>query len=123
MAMNPDESLTASIAPLLNLSDDELYEELSNAILGVGHGIGPRDRDGRRKFGRQWFNGRLDEFKQSICTRDSVKELQGLSPGDQVLAMAAVADALMHTIGQPAAVVVGILIMRLGLDTFCQGYW
>jgi hypothetical protein len=122
MTANPDESLFASITSLSKLSDDELYEELSNAVLGSGLGVGPSDRDGRQRFGRQWFAGRLDEFKRLICTKESVREVRGLAHDDQFLAVATVADALIHAIGQPAAVVVSILVVRLGLDGFCEGY-
>jgi hypothetical protein len=123
MTADPDEKLVANVTSLFSLNDDELYEELSNAVLGSGLGVGPADRDGRQRFGRQWFTGRLDEFRRLVCTKELVRDFRGLSHDDQVLAAATVADALVHAIGQPAAVLVSILVVRLGLDTFCQEYW
>jgi hypothetical protein len=119
----PGETLAANVTSLLNLSDDELYEELSNAVLGSGLGVGPADPAGRQRFGRQWFTSRLDEFRRLVCTKEPVRQFRGLAHDDQFLAAATVADALVHAIGQPAAAVTGILIVRLGLDGFCQGYW
>ena len=123
MATPQDENLIDSVAERFTQSNDELYEELTDTLLGVGFGLAPSDREGRRKFGRQWFVGRLDEFRHTVCTKDSVGELRDLSRDDELIAAATVADALIHAIGQPAAVLVAILILRLGLDAFCQEYW
>ena len=123
MTVNPNEGLVANVTLLFSRSNDELYAELSNAVLGSGLGVGPADRDSRQRFGRQWFTSRLDEFQKIVCTKEPIKQFRDLSHDDQFLAAVTVADALVHAIGQPASVVVGILAVRLGLDNFCQGYW
>jgi hypothetical protein len=114
--------MSLAVTPLLSLTDDELYERLSDAILGPGLAVGPSDQEQRRRFGRQWFSNRIHEIKQLVCEKELTREIRRAAHNDQLVAAATIADALIGYFGKPVSIVVAILIVRLGIDGFCQDY-
>ncbi|WP_432836758.1 hypothetical protein [Dactylosporangium sp. CA-092794] len=119
----PDNDLGRTTEHLIALSDDDLYLELGNVILGLGPGASPKDPEANRRFGLQWFNSRREQFQQTVCSNERVIAIRRSSDSEQLIAVATIADALMAIVGLPASTVVSILIIRLGLDSYCDRYW
>ncbi|MFB8776857.1 hypothetical protein [Streptomyces broussonetiae] len=110
----------AEIDSLLKVSDEALYVKLSNIVLGEGLQFGPEDGEERRAFGARWFAHRRSEIQKIVCESDFAAKVRGNSEsGDASLTVATVADGVAAMFGKPAALVIAILVVRMGMDKFC----
>ncbi|MFF3400408.1 hypothetical protein ACFYW6_18005 [Streptomyces sp. NPDC002659] len=107
----------------LELQDDELYSIVGSDLLGESLGIGPSDPDRSADFGRQWFAARRRELQREVCGNPKVQQMVIHHNGDKLAECAAVFEILGDSgIHMGSAPVVAVLIVRLGLTTFCSGY-
>ena len=102
-------------------ADDELYELLGASLLGSGSvGISPEEQDRNRLFGRRWFERQYHELQQRICTDKKVRDLIGESVSDRMVDAGTVAGLLAQQDDYGAnAVLIAVLITRIGLSAFC----
>ncbi|WP_043661500.1 hypothetical protein [Nocardia thailandica] len=105
------------ILSLLNDSDDdELYALLGAELLGVGFGAGAMDDDQNRRFGMQWFEDRIESFRDTVCATEVMAALTGEFNTDA----AAIAGVLPIQDNKILALTVAAIILRRGLAAFCR---
>ena len=106
---------------LLTLSDDELYVRLAAELQGDGRGIGPKGREGDRRFGRQWFEHWLETNRSAICDHPSVVAIihddETREDGEDATI---VLDVILPFLGAPPLATVAALVGRRGLQRLCS---
>ncbi|AYF76829.1 hypothetical protein D7D52_26830 [Nocardia yunnanensis] len=95
--------------------EEELFAALGSYLLGEGFGAGPQDDDGNRRFGRQWFEDRLDSFREAVCGSRIAAQLTG----DFTTDVTAVASLLPLGSDKLLALTVAAIIVRRGVTRFC----
>ncbi len=107
---------------LLALSDDELYLGLGREVVGA-EGV-PQDLGAIVNRGKAAFNEFRTRLRPALCgTGGPKKGLEELSATTLVTTIATAALAgNVAGIGAAAAMYVAVLIVRMGLDKYCEGY-
>ncbi|GAB7069158.1 hypothetical protein H7J06_26005 [Mycobacterium hodleri] len=108
---------SALIGRLDGRNERELYATLGAELLGETLGAGAQDDDEYRRFGQQWFEDRIDQWRQAICGTVIAKELSGEFPGDLV-DVAALTLPLTGN-NQLLALTIAAIILRRGVATLC----
>lgn len=108
------------IAGYLSMSEEKLYEELGTLLLGSnGLGMGSSSRGRLRRYGREKWLDSQRRLRLVLCTPAARSRL---TEGGTVLVqgiVSAVVEALR--LEQAEAVVVAVLVVKMGLDRFCGG--
>lgn len=100
------------------MDEDELFDALGESLLGDGSGMGTRDRGRNHRFGKQWFQEHLPEFRTALCKKGAVKRaIHSTVPVEA----STVFDALATSVGHPAYTIAAVLIARRGLQWLCTG--
>lgn len=95
----------------------ELYARLGAALLGESYGAAPEDDEEHRRFGRRWFDDRIDAIREMICGHAVTKELSGDFPND-ILALAVLVLPLAGN-NQALALTVAAIVVRRGVAQLC----
>ncbi|MGK5638647.1 hypothetical protein ACSNOK_10105 [Streptomyces sp. URMC 126] len=112
-----------SVDDYLDKTDDEIYALLGTSLLGGTLGVGPSDPDFPRRFGREWFHGKLDDLRSRICGHERLKAAVGTSHSDRVIDAYALYEILGDFAGDPAkAALVAVLVARIGVGSLCSGH-
>jgi hypothetical protein len=102
--------------------DDQLYELLGASLLGVHIGMSPEEQDRNRRFGKQWFDRQYHELQKRVCLDERVSDHLGTNLSDRILDVGALVGLLgAHDDYGINAVLISVLIARIGLGTFCAG--
>lgn len=109
------------VTEYLDYDEDELFEELGAQLLGGGIGAAPRDPDQNGRYGRRWFESRLDQIREQVCGNQGVEVIRTDQMRDPLLQVATVSDCVASLSGKPAAAVLATLILKVGLNTLCAG--
>lgn len=102
-------------------SEDRLFQQLGTELLGDGKGFGGEDLDRARRFAQQWFEDRSARLRTEVCSAKSVQLFLQDGRGDLFTEAAVVIDALQAMRGHPAMSVVAAILIRRGLQAFCNG--
>lgn len=105
------------IAQLDGRNERQLFAVLGSELLGEGLGAGAQDDDEFRRFGQQWFEDRIEQFREAVCGTRIAKELSGDFPGD-VVDVAALTLPLTGN-NQLLALTIAAIIIRRGVATLC----
>ncbi|MGV9676419.1 hypothetical protein ACWDSJ_14155 [Nocardia sp. NPDC003482] len=107
--------MTEEMPDFSEYGEEELLAALGSYLLGDGFGAGPQDEDGNRRFGRQWFDERIDSFREAVCGSRIASQLTGDFTAD----VAAVASLLPFGSDKLLALTVAAIIVRRGVTQFC----
>lgn len=110
---------SAALHRYLTLDEEDLLEQLGEALLGSGPGFGPADVERSIRFARAWLEDRSEELKQRVCV-DVWPSLEQEGTFDTLTDAAAVADSLQTLLGKPTAFIVAVILIRRGLESFCS---
>lgn len=107
-----------SVSDLEPLQMDGLFSMLGGELLGEGLGIGGEDSEEKARFGREWFEGRFESFRQQICSSGVARHLSGDFPDD----VAAVLGALGAFAAEEKALalIVAAIAVRRGVSAMCD---
>jgi len=102
----------------LSADEDELFAKLGSHLLGDGLGVGPGDEEEAQRFGKAWFDARLEDLRSLVCEQAVVKQLSGDLSGDLV----DVAALVLPLVGnqQLLALTLAGIIVRRGIASFCK---
>lgn len=103
---------------ILQADEDELFGHLGRQLLGGGLGVGPEDDYESQRFGKEWFDARLTQFRTVICAQPFIRDLSGDLTGD-IVDIAALILPLAGNQQLLALTVAGIVVRR-GVIAFCQ---
>jgi hypothetical protein len=109
----------ANAQRLLDRSETELLAELGSALLG--RGAVPASIDVRVTAARGWLTENAEALKRNVCT-DRIRALIHADAGAVALTVA-LGDLLMDQFAHVAPVTLAALIVRMGVDTYCQKIW
>jgi hypothetical protein len=113
--------LSQTIKDYANHTDDDLYGLLGARLLGAALGMSPEEEDDQQQFGRQWFARQYEELQRRICTA-GVLRTTGTNVSDRIVDAFAIQQILQeHEDYAVNAVLLAVLVSRIGLGTFCAG--
>ena len=105
---------------LVNLSDDDLFEQLGREIWSQTSHAAPATSKSLRSFGREWLKKNLPEAKDAVCGNSVVEAIRGKA--DEITLIGAIADIFAKSLGFPVPSIVAILVVRIGLDRLCSNW-
>lgn len=113
----------STLEDLAHLSDDELLLMLGKHLHGRGALTPPPKA--LMEASVQWLNAQRDHLAQIVCASSQVQDIarKGEGTGRRLEIAAAIADTIIgiHK-GMPVAVI-GLLLAKESMHTFCQKYW
>ena len=108
-------------AELLSLSEDDLFAIVGDEVASHQGLALPMSRPQKATLGRSWLDRNFEELSKKICSAALLKDLSTESDTK------ALALALLPMLGLAtetvSAVVVAVLIARIGLRRFCAKEW
>ena len=109
------------ISNMLQLSPEQLYVVLGNALTGHVENISPDDEHFQAKIGQAWFASNLKTLQQAVCGSPSIRSImKDERVEDRILLVSAIVDLLLGVSGIVSPVTVAVLIVKEGLETFCS---
>ena len=105
----------------LSKSDRELFQQLGAVLLGQGPGFGPTDGTRFGKFGKKWFNDKLEVYRGKLCGHPAVQALIESPESNRAIQVSALVDILSSIENESShTLLVAVLITKLGLDSLCR---
>jgi len=113
--------MEANIESLLTASYDDLLTRLGQELVGTG--VRPQPRETLIEHAKQYLSTQADELRQAVCSNDAVQEVLSIpqSADRQLQLVTAVSDVLATILIGIPPFTIAVLIVRVGLDTFCAG--
>lgn len=105
---------------LINLSDDELLEQLGRELWARTSHATPATSQSLKLHAREWLKANLPKAKDAICGNAIVDAIRGKA--DEVTLVGAIADIFAKSLGFPVPAVVAILVIRIGLERLCANW-
>jgi len=110
----PDDSELADARKHLEMSEEELYEELAKTDSEFAFGEDALD------WGKRHFQNLNSNLRGKICREPSIKDIFARGAGNRRLLMVCAIADVIHTAGALSA---AALIVKEGLETYCKKLW
>jgi hypothetical protein len=107
----------ASFLEYEDLTEDQLFDQIGRYFLGEGLGMGPSNRRRFIAMGRDWFEEKIDQIKNIVCTEDSRTKFN--NNAEWVSIVGPIIGAKLHV---EAAIYLPVcaIVVRSGIDKFCS---
>ena len=108
-----------SLGSCVSATDDELFVAVGQWLIPDSHHLSPSDVRRSVDLGRAWLANHLDELRDALCSDPGVLGARVAATADGSELVAAVIDVLSGVGHFPPVAVLGVLIVRYGLDKLC----